>query len=409
MPSWEETVQRVGLHGRVLTASGAPVAGAAVAVVNGPSFQVADDALTAPDGTFVFCDLPSGDYELEVRLPGGGPRVGSASATVAVEDPPAAAGDVVLPTAALAGRVLLASRAFERLVRSEPSLVARWRLGEHHGPVIDDVGGHDARPMGAVTRAVPGLVNGDVEGAVSLDGRTGFLEVPYAAPLNPLHVTVEAWALVTPGSRGTRIVVASRDNSRTAKFRGFTLGAGDTNKWEFTVGDGTAWVSASGSKVSAGRETHLVGTYDGANARIYVDGAPTGASPEVVLKPNAARPLRIGAGQTEASPRHFFAGTIDEVAIYSAALSPDDIAEHARVAKTGAMEPVPLARITLVGGGPGDQALADADGRFALSAVEPGARMLRAQGRGAVDARVATHVPPPGEAAEVTVVLEPRG
>lgn len=68
------------IAGRVLAASGAPVAGATVAITGGsqPYRDVA--AVSGADGRFRLGGLQAGDYRIEARAPGA---TGSASVTVA--------------------------------------------------------------------------------------------------------------------------------------------------------------------------------------------------------------------------------------------------------------------------------------------------------------------------------------
>ncbi len=77
-----------------------------------------------------------------------------------------------------------------------------------------------------------------------------------------------------------------------------------------------------------GRWTHLAGTFDGQTMRIYVDGEERGsmARPGPV-KPNAS-PLCLGSYEP-GHPAHF-EGLLDEVKLYSRALSPREVQAHYR-------------------------------------------------------------------------------
>ena len=108
MTAWEETVQRVAIHGRVVSgATGEPIPAARVAVVGGA--RVPGAAVTREDGTFWFSDLPAGSYTLEASLPSAVTRAGIVRVTVAVASAPAAAGDLRLPVASVSGTVRLDS------------------------------------------------------------------------------------------------------------------------------------------------------------------------------------------------------------------------------------------------------------------------------------------------------------
>ena len=84
-------------------------------------------------------------------------------------------------------------------------------------------------------------------------------------------------------------------------------------------------LAAPAGTIAAGRRSHVVGTYDGATMRLWVDGAEV-----------ASRALSGAADQTLAGARigswdgreRFFAGVIDEAALYDKALSAAQIAVH---------------------------------------------------------------------------------
>ena len=70
--------------------------------------------------------------------------------------------------------------------------------------------------------------------------------------------------------------------------------------------------------------TFLGFTHDGSTFKTYQNGALLSSS-NGSLTLNSSRPLRIGAGKTEAAPDYFFKGLIDEVRIYNRALSSSEM------------------------------------------------------------------------------------
>lgn len=73
--------------------------------------------------------------------------------------------------------------------------------------------------------------------------------------------------------------------------------------------------------------THLVGTYDGSALRIYVNGVEASSTPlsAPISYPSSVATFRIGVG---AGNNYFWAGRLDEVAVYGAALTSTQIADH---------------------------------------------------------------------------------
>ncbi|MDP2896844.1 MAG: LamG domain-containing protein, partial [bacterium] len=87
-----------------------------------------------------------------------------------------------------------------------------------------------------------------------------------------------------------------------------------------------------GSPLSIGQWYHVVGTYDGSDLRIYLNGAldinednPTGSTPHSGPIDTSNWPLYIGR---ETTWDEWFHGIIDEAAIYSRALSAEEILQH---------------------------------------------------------------------------------
>ena len=70
--------------------------------------------------------------------------------------------------------------------------------------------------------------------------------------------------------------------------------------------------------LTVGRWTHLALTYDGANLRFYVDGALTGATPTTGSIASSATALTIGSDPFYGQ---YYNGLIDEIRIYSTALT----------------------------------------------------------------------------------------
>jgi hypothetical protein len=198
-----------------------------------------------------------------------------------------------------------------------------WRLGESSGATAaDGIRGRHGTYVGSPTLAATGALNGDSNTAITLNGASQYVSVPYDSALNPSQVTVEAWAKPTGGAGTARTVVASQDTNK-----GYLLGIGTDNKWRFTVGTGAATTVVTGSTVTLNSWAHVVGTYDGSTATLYVDGVSAGTASGTVSV-NTTRPLGIGATDAGGSWAGYFPGSLDEVALYTSALSQTRVQAH---------------------------------------------------------------------------------
>jgi hypothetical protein len=77
-----------------------------------------------------------------------------------------------------------------------------------------------------------------------------------------------------------------------------------------------------------GTWTHIAGTYDGAAARLYVNGVEAASKPLTGAVAADTTPVILGGNGNDASgvPTELFPGRIDELMLYARALGPSEIA-----------------------------------------------------------------------------------
>ena len=104
--------------------------------------------------------------------------------------------------------------------------------------------------------------------------------------------------------------------------------------WEFWITSGGGMVSIAGGSGTLNAWQHIVGTFDGTTARLYVNGtAVASAALAAAYQPNIANPLEIG--QSEWGSALYFPGQLEEVAMYTTALSAGQVQHHYSVGTTG--------------------------------------------------------------------------
>jgi Concanavalin A-like lectin/glucanases superfamily len=158
---------------------------------------------------------------------------------------------------------------------------------------------------------------------------TSLIDVPFSSTLNPQGpFSIEFWARPTSDNHGDYA-------TPVGNFGGY----GDGSGWHFyqSPGSGTSsgsWIwdvpSAGAfiqtSPVVKNQWTHLVGVYDGANLIFYVNGVATATVPGAGFLANSANDLFIGGDP--ATGHGYWEGYVDEVAVYTTALSAAKVLAH---------------------------------------------------------------------------------
>lgn len=199
-----------------------------------------------------------------------------------------------------------------------------------------------------VVHPVAGALAGDPSTAAAFDGFKTRLDAPFSPLLNATNFTVELWVMLT--NRVTR-AVSPLACLGTNGQRGYVIYAdnGNTN-WQFrtyNVANGTNLTTTN--LVQLNTWTHIAGTFDGTRMRFYVNGAESAAPVNnTAFTPNTAVPLRLGAAANYNNVGdYFWPGYLDEVAVYTNALSGAQILAHYQNA-TNASRATPY--VTLVTG-----------------------------------------------------------
>ena len=212
--------------------------------------------------------------------------------------------------------------------------IAQWKFD---GDGVDATGnGHKADALGGVEY---------VGGAADLDGIDDAFQVADAPDLNPSDaITIAAWwNAVDFRGAGNNGLVDKGFTSHEAPFYQYHLGVTGT---EYGIGESSFdfWVAVSPAPDddpsddrtaatrykgwTAGQVYHLVGTYDGSEVRLYVNGALEGSSVASGSIADYGQDLLIGRfTNIDQEGVAFLPGAIDEVTIWDRALSADEIAE----------------------------------------------------------------------------------
>lgn len=216
-----------------------------------------------------------------------------------------------------------------------------YRVDESSGIVAVDSSGHTANGAYAgsgVTYDVPGLLTGDSDTAVALNGTSGTLLCPPAINMTGwTALTLEGWY------KPTSLVAANTlfaNDTPASDNRGvqLTLPAGGT-KLIFAIGLGTSFILFQPAfTFTAGSAYYIVATWDGATMTVYVNGASIGT--HTCQGAISAPSMQLGIGYNPKARSNYFTGTVDELACYNACLSAARVAAHYKAGEGGATAPV---------------------------------------------------------------------
>lgn len=206
-----------------------------------------------------------------------------------------------------------------------------WRLEETEGTAAADESGNAnvGTLLGSPTLAAQGALTPDAGRAMSFDGVDDCIDVADDASLNGTTFSVEAWVY-----RDTHVdyaaIVSKLARMGSADFRGFVLRNGTANQVQILAADGTAGnFTAEGGSLPLGEWSHLAATYDGTTLRLYLNGEEVASAAAGYT--DTANGVVIGKQYTyksTASSETFWQGRIDEPAVYTRALTMEEIRRH---------------------------------------------------------------------------------
>ena len=207
--------------------------------------------------------------------------------------------------------------------------VGYWRLGEASGTTLVDRSGHgnDGVYAGSYQLGQVGAIAGDADTATVFGGQSG-ATVPSSRNLVVGNqVTIELW--LKKRSEAFDAVFVAKNGACVANAECFQLLNHLTSgQMEFRVIADPGSALVSNSSLSTGDWHYVVATYDGGQARLYVDGALDGSRAITMTPSNAADPWSIG----RRADGYFADGTLDEVAVYGTALTAEQVSAHWRAA-----------------------------------------------------------------------------
>ncbi len=200
-------------------------------------------------------------------------------------------------------------------------LVGYWKLDETSGTTaVDSSGSGNDGTWSASgvsrTASVPGTISfGDPE-ALTLDGSSGYVTLGVTnLPANNAPQSISLWFQGTPNANNQNMLAMSN------------VGAGSAVQLGFRGSSLIAWNYGGGTLVSTAAPTdsawhQVIYTYDGATDRLYLDGALAATSTTGTHQSGNPTSAYLG---TYSPSMEMFGGSLDDVRVYSRALSTAEV------------------------------------------------------------------------------------
>lgn len=184
---------------------------------------------------------------------------------------------------------------------------------------------------GQATAGVTPAATGKICTAFDFNGSSGYVSVNNNALLNQPRVTVAAWVKHTSAAlKNWEAILAKGDTTYRLHLNGGCSISPSTNGYTtayaftfgFNGGCGNADLN-SGIVPVAGQWYHVVGTYDGATIKIFVNGSLANSAALATTIGSNTYPLAIGENSQQTGRN--WAGSIDEVKIFDRALPDNEV------------------------------------------------------------------------------------
>ena len=173
-----------------------------------------------------------------------------------------------------------------------------------------------------------GMPVGGGNSSLSFDGVNQYVSVADDATLdfgvgNTLTITcwIKSSQVATDGYLITKVQAGGN-------YQGYRLYLDNGVLKGYLRDSSTATVTVTGSNIADGEWHFIVLVRDGTNVVMYIDAAQVDTKPDITADLSNSNTLIIAALKQGVNPELFFDGTLDEIRVYSRALSPTEVAQH---------------------------------------------------------------------------------
>ncbi|SDL13680.1 Concanavalin A-like lectin/glucanases superfamily protein, partial [Arthrobacter sp. ov407] len=208
-----------------------------------------------------------------------------------------------------------------------------WRLGESNGNIAAD-----SSPSESPGSYVAGVTLGNASGifgttntSAVFDGASGLVSSANQFG-NPTTYSEELW-FNTNTQNGGKLIGFGDQPTGTSNSYDRHVYMETSGALTFGVWTGQTNTITSPQSYNDGTWHHMVATQSSAGMKLYVDGTLVGTNPQTQAQAYSGY-WRVGSDTTW-GPQPYFAGAIDEVAVYPVALTDTDVANHFALGSAG--------------------------------------------------------------------------
>lgn len=206
-----------------------------------------------------------------------------------------------------------------------------WRMDDTTTTMADTQAAVSGTYTTPYTQSQPSLISSDADTCVLFSNGRATAGLNYGFPVKAAF-TAEAWVkntIVSSDAINRRFVGAE-----SASLTGWcVLYNASTTTIAFVRGGGT---TISYTSATVGATFHVVATYDGTSMRLYINGALV-AGPTASAGSIAAQSTNFTIACQAFNTNNPFNGNVDEVAVYTSALSAARVLAHYSAARSSAV------------------------------------------------------------------------
>jgi PKD repeat protein len=220
-----------------------------------------------------------------------------------------------------------------------------WRLGESSGDGYDSAGSSNLAVGPGVNRGTAGAVVGDADTAATFSGTGEGLATTQRPVPGPDVFTVEAWFRTTSTAGGKVVGFGDQPTGTSGNYDRHVY-LDESGRVTFGVWTGAMSTVSSEPGLGDGRWHHVVASLGPGGLALYIDGRLAQARDDVTAGQPYSGYWRIG-GDSPWAGATWFAGDVDDVAVYPSVLTPEQVTAHHRLATTTPPPPnrVPAAAV----------------------------------------------------------------